>query len=146
MRKLKCYVIIVSTVFPKGHIREGQSTNFPDLIISGLKKHTIRLNYQYWKKIVNEVNSGNAYLSVRTWTGKPYRSKQSEFIRFTKLGIQKLYGNILEWKIDKCESEVTTVKLSKNDGLNYTDFRFWFGFENRSEPMAIIHFTDFKYK
>jgi hypothetical protein len=36
-------------------------------------------------------------------------------------------------------------ELSKNDGLSLPDFKAWFKNYDLSEPMAIIHFTKFRY-
>lgn len=35
--------------------------------------------------------------------------------------------------------------LAKNDGLSLEDFKAWFKGADLSEPMAIIHFTPFRY-
>ena len=67
-------------------IENGIPWNFP-------KIHTIRTNYQLWEKRINEVQEGNAVLSIRQWSGKPYRSKQTTILNLTKddgVGIQPL--------------------------------------------------------
>lgn len=86
---MKTYVIMFAKQFMTSHPRVGEATDFAEKIIKGDKIHTLRGNYEYWKKIVDEVNSGIAVLSGRVWTDKPYKSKQYEFIEFTELGIQK---------------------------------------------------------
>jgi hypothetical protein len=40
---------------------------------------------------------------------------------------------------------VNIDKLSKNDGLSLPDFKAWFMGYDLNEPMAIIHFTTFRY-
>lgn len=101
---MKTYVLTVSRHFPAKHPRRGESTFFPARIQNGLgdshyiqsptsKIHTIRANYDLWKKRIDEVNAGEAVLSLRYWTGKPYNSKQQEFARLDKnsgIGVQKL--------------------------------------------------------
>jgi hypothetical protein len=71
------------------------------------------------------------------------------------LGVQKFH--IMEY-VDENEEEracyviddnakifLTTYELSKNDGLSEDDFRAWFkGYDTR-KPLAIIHFTNFRY-
>ena len=148
---MKTYVLTVSQFFPKTHPRSGESTGFVEAIKNlfsdeQTKIHTIRANYDFWKKRVDEINDGNAILSIRFWTGKPYNSKQEELVRLEKVGIQKIrfpFPNMHCFMIDEIQHQDMT--LSKNDGLSYRDFADWFGKYNLYEPMAIIHFTNFKY-
>lgn len=154
---MKTYVLIVSTHFPKGHINEGKETYFVDRIhygsilgftAPGYKKHTIRRNYELWKKRFEQIDKGKARLSVRIWTGKPYRSKQKEVYSFSKsdgIGVQKLEKDF-GWFIDDRDSDVTNVELSANDGLTTKEFIDWFRDVKRNEPLAIIHFTPFRYQ
>lgn len=142
--KKKCYVLIVSTQFPKTHSRSGEPTEFIEKILAQVKKHTIRMNYELWRKRAEEINNGKAYLSIRCWSGLPYRSPQVEVVEFSSIGIQKLEGNILGWFIDDYDSDISSKQLAENDGLNYEDFKSWFP-KIPQEPMAILHFTDFRY-
>lgn len=96
---MKTYVITLSQVFPTWHKRAGEPTKFRAAFLSGqtcskckkrnpamctgecfsgLKIHTIRANYPLWLKRITEVQQGKAVLSVRQWSGKPYRSPQIE--------------------------------------------------------------------
>jgi hypothetical protein len=109
------------------------------------KLHTIRANYELWKKREKEINEGKAILSIRYWSEKPYRSKQVEICQLDKIGVQKLDATMLGWFIDDYDSDCTTADLAKNDGLSFEDFKEWFKNYDLSEPMAIIHFTDFRY-
>ncbi len=142
--KGKCYVLIVSTHFLKGHAREGDQTGFMAKIMTCDKKHTMRGNYGYWKQVVDDVNAGKAYLSVRAWSGKPYRSKQKEFFRMHNVGLQKAEYDefLLRWYID--DKWITTRRLANNDGLSKADFISWFP-NPPKEPLALIHFTNFRY-
>jgi hypothetical protein len=147
---MKCYVLIISEKFPKTHKRAGELTNFPLSIKHYDKIHTIRANYYLWEKRFKQINEGKAYLSVRVWEGKPYKSKQQEIFRFDKtrgIGIEKLERNIdlLGWFINDKVNDVLSETLAKNDGLSDDDFREWFKKIDFSKPMAIIHFTDFRY-
>lgn len=90
IKKLKTYVITVSENFIGKHPRAGELTEFKEKILSGEKKHTCRSNYMFWKKRIDKVNSGEAVLSLRQWSGKPYNSKQKEIMRLTKAGIQQI--------------------------------------------------------
>jgi hypothetical protein len=38
-----------------------------------------------------------------------------------------------------------TKDIALNDGLSFADFKAWFQDYDLSKPMAIIHFTDFRY-
>ena len=154
---MKTYVITVSEFFPKTHNKSGLPTGFINSISNGSKKHTIRGNYELWKKRFDEIEKGNACLSVRYWIGKPYNSKQKEVFNFTNLdgiGIQALYfdfNRFLEPFIssedskDGIQSYLSTHKVAVNDGLTYPDFKEWFKNYDLNEPMAIIHFTNFRY-
>ena len=155
--KIKTYVLTVSEFFPKTHNKSGLPTGFIDKIGSKIKKHTIRGNYPLWKKRIDEIQKGNAVLSIRYWTGKPYNSKQKEVYVLDKnsgIGVQALYfdfNRILEPFIssedskDKVQTYLSTHEIAKNDGLNYPDFEEWFKGYDLNEPMAIVHFTDERY-
>lgn len=154
-KNMKTYVITVSEFFPKTHNKAGLPTGFISSISNQSKKHTIRGNYELWEKRFNEIEKGNACLSVRYWTGKPYNSKQKEVFNLTKtdgIGIQKLKSWDIENDFAFCVSKKGNVlpfyisELSKNDGLNRIDFDNWFKKYDLSNPMAIIHFTNFRYE
>lgn len=141
---MKKYVLIVSERFPATHKRAGEDTNFIQQIKDGVKKHTIRGNYDLWKKRIDQIQAGKAYLSVRIWTGKPYNSKQKEILQLTEVGIQELEDptNFVYASIAEYPHNWETV--AKNDGLSFDDFCEWFNIRQK-ESMAIIHFTDFRY-
>lgn len=116
------------------------------------KIHTIRSNYELWDKRIKEVQEGKAILSLRYWLGKPYDSKQVEFCRLDKdsdVGIQLLQfsasGLIGMIRIDEKYGQYHLDLLSKNDSLSLEDFKDWFKGYDLSKPMAIIHFTKFRY-
>lgn len=157
----KTYVITLSRVFPAKHSKAGEPTKFRDAFNAGQvfnrgseclyvrpKLHTIRANYPFWEKRIKEVQEGNAVLSVRQWTGKPYRSKQIEIARLTAangVGIQKLE---LTNDFTECivgDHRYSYVSVAKNDGLHPADWLDWFSCYDLSKPMAIIHFTKFRY-
>jgi hypothetical protein len=144
---MKTYVLTISKVFPKTHKRAGEPTNFNTKINRREKLHTIRANYDLWKKRIDEVNAGTAMLSVREWSGKPYQTKQVELFQFTAenwIGIQKLenphtrVGAIIDDQLN------SWADVANNDGLSFEDFCDWFK-SAKNEPMAVIHFTEFRY-
>ncbi len=139
------YVLTISEYFPKGHIREGQETKFINLIAKWHKIHTIRGNYELWSKRAEKINKGDAVLSIRCWTGKPYNSKQREVFVFEKIGVEKLQLDVLGWFINDIDSDYTIEDFAKNDGLSEEDFKSWFKGQDFTKPKAIIHFSDFRY-
>lgn len=146
---MKTFVLTVSKQFPITHERAGKDTGFIQNIsklfsIENTKIHTIRSNYDLWAKRVKDINDGKAILSIRYWSEKPYRSKQVEICRLERIGIEKLEdpqnfvfasieGKNIDWEV-----------VAKNDGLSFRDFCEWFKVRQK-EPMAVIHFTDFRY-
>ena len=158
---MKTYVITLSKTFPKGHIRAGEPTNFAHLLGNGLnltdeglqlckhKIHTIRANYDLWAKRFADVERGEACISVREWADKPYRSKQVEIARLTKedgVGIQSLHHHPdVEYAVDNNGWQANLFTIAKNDGLSFDDWRSWLKYTDLSQPLAIIHFTKFRY-
>lgn len=144
---LTTYVLMVSQIFPKTHNKAGQSTGFPLAIKHYDKIHTIRGNYDLWAKRFEKINAGKAILSVRIWEDMPYKSKQLEIFRYDhtrKIGLQKL-DNPSNFVFAPIEGKkVNWEEIAKNDGLSFEDFCEWFKVRKDS-PMAIIHFTDFRY-
>lgn len=146
---MKTYVITLSRNFLAYHKRAGEETHFKEKFLSGEKIHTIRANYPLWEKRIKEVQEERAILSIRQWTGKPYRSKQVEIATLTAengVGLQRLEFTDCRLRFPYVGSEWTSmVSLAKNDGLSLNDWVGWFGGYDLSEPMAIIHFTKFRY-
>ena len=155
---MKTFVVTVSRTFPKTHKRAGEQTYFADKISCAVfcpgdcsdcnfhkpKVHTIRANYELWEKRAKQINDGKAILSIRYWSGLPYRSPQVELCNIEEIGLQKLDNptNFVWAEIDgkKCNWE----DVAKNDGLSFDDFCEWFKVRQNS-PMAVIHFTGFRY-
>lgn len=138
---MKTYVLMLAKQYPKDHFLQDVETNFPDKIRTGWKIHTIRQNYPLWEKRFDKINKGEAQISVRYWTGKPYRSKQVELFLFKKedgIGLQELYLKALGGK-----EQIET--LAYNDGLGYKEFLDWFRNVDAFKPLALIHFTKFRY-
>lgn len=185
---MKTYVLTVSRYFPKTHKKAGKSTFFISQIrhstcnylsLEGRKiesccencdfqfecaitkkLHTIRSNYEFWSKRISEIQKGNAILSIRYWSGKPYNSKQVETCQLDRnsgIGVQMLTFP----SVRLCEGNATPLSaevyesfsykycdlsiIAKNDGLSLEDFKEWFKKYDLSKPMAIIHFTNFRY-
>lgn len=158
---MKTYVITLSRHFLANHKRAGEETHFKEKFLLGqglidydtpsmAKIHTIRANYPLWEKRIKEVQDGHAVLSIRQWTGKPYRSEQVEIAMLTDrngVGIQMLRflgGNFNRGYI-RNGVYLSDKILAKNDGLPLTDWEAWFRGYDLSKPLAIIHFTKFRY-
>jgi hypothetical protein len=147
---MKTYVLTVSEFFPKTHSKSGLPTGFLNSIASKTKKHTIRGNYELWLKRFDEIEKGNARLSLRYWTGKPYNSPQKEVRSFTKIdgiGIEKVEFDdyLYSCKINDLRIDFSSQGIAGNDGLSHSDFEEWFKKYDLSNEMAIIHFTNFRY-
>ena len=121
---------------------------------TGFRKiHTIRANYRLWAKRIADVQRGEAVLSVRQWSGRPYMSKQTTIATLTAedgVGLQQLtdidtnaYCFYPCVRIDK--RDIDKVLVAKNDGLSLDDWREWFKKYDHTKPLAIIHFTKFRY-
>jgi hypothetical protein len=163
---MKTYVLMLSKAFPSTHPRKGEPTRFFDKFLAGQalsregwlvdpKLHTIRANFPLWAKRIAEVQRGEAMISIRAWMGAPYRSKQEEVARLTKddgVGIQKLeleladklFG-IYHPRIDEGKGGASLAQLANNDGLSLDDWKDWFRHYDHTKPLAIIHFTKFRY-
>lgn len=170
MEKSKTFVITLSEFFPATHKRAGQPTDFRAAMTTGLtcarckksnpamcmgecftglrKLHTIRANYDLWDKRIKDIQAGKAVLSVRQWTGKPYCSKQVEIARLTRedgIGIERLMFDKSHFLPNVNYKPIGIGNLAKNDGLSIDDWKEWFKGYDFSKPMAIIHFTNFRY-
>lgn len=146
---MKKYVIMVAKQFPAYHPRKGEPTNFRQQIIEGTKIHTIRANYPLWQKRFEKINSGEACIVLREWEGRPRQSKQVDIMTLTKedgIGLEKalLFRSVIVVLSATIEDSIN-VSLAHNDGLMDYDFTDWFEPYNLNEPMALIHFTKFRY-
>lgn len=154
---MKTYYLTLSQVFPATHVNAGMPTYFEEQLIRHTKLHTIRANCGFWKKRFEKIAAGEACLSVRQWVGKPYGkgSTQREIVRLTRedgIGIQKLtfpFDTFNEAAIEDAEHigvfSGIAQTLATNDGLSFRDWVAWFKDYDLSKPMAIIHFTSFRY-
>lgn len=163
---MKTYVLMLSKVFPATHPRAGQPTGFFDKFMAGQaysrkgwlvspKLHTIRANFDLWYKRFEKIAAGEACLSVREWTGAPYRSKQKELARLTRedgIGIQKLQLEVADKlfgkyhaRIDDGYGSASIIELATNDGLSPDEWLDWFKAYDKTKNLAIIHFTPFRY-
>ena len=153
----KKIIITLSRLFPATHSRRGEPTDFASKLASGEKKHTIRKNYDQWKVNAEKMERSKFYLSIRQWSGRPYKSPQVEIAqRNNPIGVQpiELYyhadNDTITAKIDGREwLDADCYTIAKNDGLSVQDFKEWFFGKDPKEDKVftgvIIHFTDFRY-
>lgn len=160
-KKLITYYLTLSQVFPSTHSRAGEPTGFKRAFFNGRypelgdgKLHTIRANYDFWARRFEKIYADEAVLSIREWVGKPYAkgSTQREISRMIceeGIGIQRLEfvgGSLSNAYIDfHLMRNDVQEELARNDGLSLNDWREWFKGYDLSKPMAIIHFTKFRY-
>ena len=167
-KKLIRYRVSVSRTFPATHPRKGEETFFVDRISNSMdrspyeahlspeqkreyikKCHTIRGNFDVWVKRFEKINKGEAILELYYWSGKPYNSKCITICQLGKdheIGIQKIeFDDYLYSALIDGNRFGEVHNLALNDGLTYADFEAWFKGADLSKPMAIIHFTNFRY-
>lgn len=170
---MKTYILILSNTFPVGHHKAGEQTWFAEKLLKSQGKyaeinsnfwnnlipkiHTIRSNYDTWHKRVSEVRRGEALISIRQWSGKPYRSKQVEICKITKdnnPGTQQVfmtYNSALGYEVSVNSRELfgkdEREKIAENDGLSVDSFSDWFFKKGKVDEYSgvIIHFTGFRY-
>ncbi|MCE5332724.1 MAG: hypothetical protein LLF95_11380 [Bacteroidales bacterium] len=116
------------------------------------KLHTCRSSL-LWIKRFEKINRGEAVLELYYWSGKPYNSTPVVICQLGKddgIGVQKIQfqkeffnTNWIVGQIDFPDQLLKTV--ATNDGLSLEDFKEWFRKYDLSKPMAIIHFTKFRY-
>jgi len=171
---MKTYYLTLSPKFPSTHYRAGQPTHFEAALNSAImcakcqekpkgmcvsecvagyrKLHTIRANYEFWRKRFEKIEAGEAVLSIRQWVGKPYGKGSTQRViavltREDGIGIQKMTVAGCSTIHPKFvgEHSVDSKTLANNDGLDVKDWHNWFSSYDLREPLAVIHFTKFRY-
>ena len=150
----KKVIISMYKTFPKTHKRAGVNTFFVRSINNGTKIHTIRTGFERWRHNLDKVINGTHIVSLRQWTGVPYRSQQDEITLLTDVGYERI-----SMSCDPYTGKVKAVingrpydnveQIAKNDGLKWDDFvDYFFGKGAHSARLfqgVIIHFTKFRY-
>lgn len=145
---MKAVVTLSKTFFPN-HPRKGQETGFKAKVTDGRKVHTCRCNYEHWRAKMEKITSPGGVLSVRQWSGEPYRSPQEVIadIPAGVTGVQKLElrrercvvnhfaeetakavatTTYYDWTAQVDGRGVPVEILAENDGLTVDDFKAWF--------------------
>ena len=149
---MKTYTLMLSKTFPATHPCAGQPTDFESKVLIGEKRHTLRSNYEFWRKRLLAVNEGKAVIVVKQWDGRPYYSTPREIFR---LGSKTKWSPIyycdsmlhgLYYQMTKQNPKCTYVDLlAKNDGLTLDQFRAWFNPKDLVDfefEGIIIYFND----
>tara|TARA_R110002111_G_scaffold5920_3_gene27401 strand:- start:1242 stop:1685 length:444 start_codon:yes stop_codon:yes gene_type:complete len=129
---MKTIVLTFSRQFPKYHPSAGKDTNFVESILSGKKQTTIRGNYERWSDIADKLDANTHILSLRYWNDKPYRSKQTEFARLSKVDLKEVFitntFSRFEISVDDCYLyHESKLKIAQNEGFDeLKDFTAWF--------------------
>jgi hypothetical protein len=141
------------------HKDESTSETMMSWCREDLKLHTLRSNYALWAKRFEKINKGEAVLELYFWTGKPYNSKTVVIRQLGKsegIGLEKILyhqnKDVFKWGFkwavgvgEEMKQRVSQATLANNDGLSLHDFVSWFKSYDLTEPMALIHFTEFRY-
>lgn len=122
------------------------------------KIHTCRASLKSWIEIIDKVKSGEFILELYYWSDRPYHKDENGIGMVVFATIDKDCGcGVQELLFEECNilapiaSEghwykgLTLEELAQNDGLNPDDFKAWFKGYDLIKPMAIIHFTKFRY-
>lgn len=153
-QKIIRYRLSISRYFPAYHPKKGDDTYFVEQIQRGAKIHTIRANVALWEKRMKKVKEGKAVIELYYWTGKPYHSPQQVFEILDKesgCGTQRVdLSCLIDLHLclivnENSARRVGELSICLNDGLRLLYFEEWFKKYNLSEPLAIIHFTKFRY-
>jgi hypothetical protein len=129
---MKTIVLTLSRNFPKTHPSAGKKTHFVESILNGNKKTTIRGNYERWQETADKLAEGTHILSLRYWSDKPYRSKQIEFAKCSKINLKEVFiTNGVNGFQMSIEDEYTyysdQLSISKKEGFEkLEDFTNWF--------------------
>lgn len=175
MASIKNYEIILEKYFPENHPNAAQPTRFRDRFLLALqcpdcphtldlsktintqcakcsradlcpKSHLIKGNFDLWEKRINEVQLGKATLSIKQWAGTPHKSFRETLMKFdytSSIGVQKIryrYG----WEVE-CPNQYDSNVMAAKNGTTFENWLAEFREADKTKPMAIIHFTDFRY-
>lgn len=123
----------------------------------GYKIHTIRNNFELWEKRMKKVQEGKAVIDLFYWVlpGGRFTKNNAKFVFATLdkdsgCGLQKI-DFVDTYDTERiCAPFVNTrildlTQLAANDGLSFDNFLYWFRKYDLTKPMAIIHFTEFRY-
>ena len=118
------------------------------------KLHTIMPDYELWKNRIEEVSKGEAVIELFCWDGEPDMSNKVILAILDKdsgCGVQEinlvnLNTLCIVYNINNAElGALHLSQIAKNEGLSLDDFKSLFKGYGINDPLAIIHFTKFRY-
>jgi len=111
------------------------------------KIHTIRQNYDFWKKYEGRE------VALFTWEGKPYRrgSRQKVFCVKRIVSVQEVL--FIQKKLDYLHNQFffspgvaeNVYTMARNDGFEWAGIFLRYFADYKPGKMAVLHFTDFRY-
>jgi hypothetical protein len=128
------------------------NSRFVTPLLDGRKIHTIRKNYDFWKRHDGKV------CAIRIWEGKPYRSKQRDICQKT-IHVQPILishnktfeGHKMPPRFLGRFGGIDTFTLAMNDGffddkrnVCEDDFIDWV-YDYPDGTLAVLHFTNYRY-
>jgi len=140
--------LIFSTQFPAHHPRAGEPTGFVNQILTGVKRFTIRRNYDFWFRFNFHI------VDLCAWSGKPYHSKITKFAS-AEIRLSYIFDDCRSHEkpphIHTCADKHNCLRdknsgilfmpyLAANDGLTINDFNKWFPPKKSLIGHAIIYF------
>lgn len=147
-------VLTFSRHFPKGHPRAGQPTHFVEKIEACLadiipgwemsKSFTLHEWEPYYSCTMpkhHTIRAGSRFkvgdmVSLRVWSGAPYRSKQVEFAQVEVKKTWDIEINAYWWIGYRIIEHDEVIALAKNDGLSYEDFIAWFAIHPKKKEQV----------
>lgn len=157
-------VITISRVFMQGHPKAGQPTLFVEKIWNSLLIADIevedyiyevgkKLGYQYADDCLyavdqmepkhhtirgSKLRKTGDKVSLRIWSGKPYRSPQIIIAPDVTLTVKDIeISGVGGWITINGKEGIMPEILAKNDGLSEIDLAYWFGMKPFSGQLLI---------
>lgn len=141
---MKCFIIIYNSIWLQKFPFGGKPTYVERKLSEGQITHKIEQNTEYWIDAINQINSKQAYLSIRIWENVSFKSKQKELMRLYELNYDLITINGWKFTINGSTivSEPKILKIIAREGM--TAYEFSHVFKDRFDGI-IIHFSKFKY-
>ena len=134
--------ILVLYGCPRCHVSKADCPNICNSVRVSPKIISLHQSYAWWKKRFDTLFKENGVISL-------CYGVNIEFLRLRVedgIGIQKLIfedGSLLKPMVDG--KYISIKDLSKHFGLRWEDFKEWCDRYDLTQPLAIIHYTGFRY-
>lgn len=146
--KVKRHLMIIAKHFPDWHIKSGQPTHFGSKVTGlsdQIKIHEICTDYDAWFKIVDEINSGKAKLTICYREIRNMEMWDTKILSLSNIRMQigRFSSSIVDG-IEIGDKIIPIADFAGNNGLSEADFIEWYKYYT-DKTVGIIHFTDFEY-